>query len=79
MMKNNPLYILIALILLTAVSALAANGYLGTPLYIILLASWLKFLLVGFYFMELRHAHTTWKWLLSIFSTVFFGLVLVFY
>lgn len=72
---KKTIYILILLILLTGLSALAANGILGDNVKpIILLASWIKFLLIGFYFMELIKAHAVWKIIFVTFSTVFFGL-----
>lgn len=65
--------VLLLLMVLTLISALAANGFIGCSTYVIIVASCLKFLLVGFYFMDLFKAHSTWKLLLLGFSLVFFG------
>ncbi|GGH45439.1 hypothetical protein IA57_03985 [Mangrovimonas yunxiaonensis] len=70
MTSRNSLYILIALIVLTLIAALAFNGASALSAYLILLIATIKFNLVGFYFMELKHAHTFWKLLLGSFSIV---------
>ncbi len=70
--------VLVMLMVLTLISAFAANNTFIAFKYIITIAFWLKFLLVGFYFMDIFKAHTTWKLLLVGFSIVFFGWVAMF-
>ncbi len=70
--------VLVMLMVLTLISAFAANSAFIAFKYIITIAFWLKFLLVGFYFMDVFKAHTTWKLLLVGFSLVFFGWVAMF-
>ncbi|MFV0566190.1 MAG: cytochrome C oxidase subunit IV family protein [Flavobacteriaceae bacterium] len=78
MKAKKLIVVLVALMVLTPISALAANGLLGASQYVIIVASCLKFLLVGFYFMDVADAHPTWKFLLTGFTLLFFGLVVLF-
>ena len=63
----------LVLILLTIVSTLFANSEIGYFAFIILGLSFLKFIGVAFYFMELKKANSFWKVLLI----CFLGLLLL--
>ena len=68
---------LIVLLLLTVSTAVASK--LGTNLswiaLLILGLSAVKFLLVAFQFMELKKAHTAWKFLIISYLVIFIGIV----
>ena len=52
--------ILIILVLLTVVSVLFAHYIKADTFYSILLGG-IKFILIAFFFMEVRHAHILWR------------------
>lgn len=79
MSEKSNLIVLIVLLILTAISAAVANsGIANAARYIILLAG-LKFLLVGFYFMELKEANIAWRILFSAFIGLFCVLFIAVY
>ncbi|MGV8945778.1 MAG: cytochrome C oxidase subunit IV family protein [Lutibacter sp.] len=70
------------LLVLLAISILAAwvtklGIGINAILVIILAFFMLKFLLVAFYFMELKKAHAFWKGAVIIFASLFFAIVLI--
>ena len=74
------LVLLISATLFTA--ALSVNSDdLKYLVFVILIASGIKFSLIAFQFMELKKAHTFWKTALICFLVIFFGVVsiIVFY
>ena len=77
MKKKSFLYVLLVLILLTILSAIVSNSEIAKTMEIIMVLSAFKFLIVAFYFMELRHAHVFWKALLIGCLTIFIGLVVI--
>ena len=71
-MKNLFLKVWILLVVLTIASALVSNFVVATyGIAIILFLSVIKFLLVSFYFMNLRKAHIFWKVSIIIFVSLF--------
>ena len=70
-MKKQFIYTLVALIILTSISALVAQSTVAYRGIIILILSAIKFLLVAFQFMELYKANTFWKVLLSLYLIIF--------
>ncbi len=77
MKQKSFLYVLLVLILLTVLSAIVSNSEIAKTMEIIMVLSAFKFLIVAFYFMELRHAHVLWKALLIGCLTIFIGLVVI--
>ena len=77
-MKNLFLKVWIVLLLLTITAAVISNNVLAkyAPVLIIFL-SVLKFLVVSFYFMNLRKAHVFWKVSVIMFVAVFSIITLV--
>ena len=77
MKKNTTIWLV--LILLTILSALAANNLIGFKYlaFVILGFSALKFIGVAFYFMEIKDAHPFWKAVLLIFLSIFSLITLV--
>ena len=70
-MKNfNITYVV--LIVLILLSYFFAEQSLGWFAIAIALFAIVKFLLVGFNFMEVKHANTTWKVVLIFFTVVYF-------
>ncbi|OBX24401.1 MULTISPECIES: cytochrome C oxidase subunit IV family protein [Bizionia] len=77
-MKQKPFfYVLMVLIILTILSAVISNLEIGNTTEIIMILAAIKFLVVAFYFMELREAHALWKVLLIGCLTIFTGLVII--
>lgn len=68
-MKNTLTLSYIVLLFFTLIVAFVASGGI-TPLAVkvILMLSLAKFLIVGWQFMELKHAHSFWKVLLGAFA-----------
>jgi hypothetical protein len=67
------------LLLLLTICTFFFAGFEGnTARLMVVLFACLKFLLVAFYFMELRIAHPFWKLSLAIFVLIFAGLTLLF-
>ena len=60
------------LILMIVLSYFFAEQSLGWTTIAISVLAIIKFLLVGFNFMEVKHANVIWKIVLLLFSTVFF-------
>ncbi|SFN50570.1 Cytochrome C oxidase subunit IV [Bizionia echini] len=77
MKQKALLYVLMVLILLTVISAVISNLKIGNATDIIMILAALKFLVVAFYFMELRDAHIFWKLLLIGCLTIFTGLTII--
>lgn len=77
MKQKSFLYVLILLIVLTVISAIVSNSELANATQIIMILAALKFLAIGFYFMELRHANVFWKILLIGCLTIFISVVLI--
>jgi hypothetical protein len=70
-MKKQFIYTLVALIILTSISALVAQSGMSQRGIVVLTLSVIKFLLVAFQFMELYKANTFWKVLLSLYLLIF--------
>ena len=69
---------LIALIILTIITALVSNFVeLKTGVFFILGLSVIKFLFVSFQFMELKKAHIFWQVLILLFLTAFIAVVFI--
>ena len=66
---NSTYVILVVMIVLSYFFAEQSLGYLA---YVIAILAIVKFLLVGFQFMEVKHANTTWKVVLIFFTAVYF-------
>jgi hypothetical protein len=77
MKQKSFLFVLLLLIVLTIVSAIVSNSQLESATEIIMLLAAFKFLLVAFYFMELRHANIFWKALLISCLTIFISLIFI--
>lgn len=77
MKQKSFFYILILLIVLTVISAIVSNSELAIASQIIMFLAALKFLVVAFYFMELRHANVFWKALLIGCLTLFLCIILI--
>ncbi len=76
-MKKKDIYTLGLLIILTILTAFFSNNF-GNFKYItltILGLSVIKFLLVAYNFMELKKAHSFWKFLIITYLTLFVGLI----
>ena len=74
---SRSLILLIILLFLTSVSAVIANSKIVYGVdYIILLAG-VKFLLVGFYYMELKDAHIAWRIIFTTFICMFCLILLI--
>ena len=71
-MRLNNFHILIALIILTIITAYFS---LKNVIFIILLLAFIKFILVTFYFMELKKAHSFWKVSIVLFLSLFLGII----
>ncbi|MGB0896611.1 MAG: cytochrome C oxidase subunit IV family protein [Flavobacteriaceae bacterium] len=69
----NTLFVLLALTVLSVLCSSIQQKYAGA---VILSLSLLKFFGVAFQFMELKHAHPFWKYLLVVFGSVFIILIL---
>jgi len=69
----------IALIVLISLSYFFSEKHIQSAAIIIAFVSIVKFLSVGYQFMETKHAHNFWKGLLIFFSLVYFIGVFVFY
>lgn len=67
------LHILIIFILITFTSL--GLAYIKASFFIITLLFILKFILVAFYFMEIKAAHAFWKIAILIFVAIFWGSV----
>ncbi|CAM1354656.1 cytochrome C oxidase subunit IV family protein [Tenacibaculum insulae] len=67
----------VSLVLLTIVSALFSNLENNLGAILIIGLATLKFLVVGFQFMEIKKAHTFWKVLLLFFIIIYAALVLI--
>ncbi|MCZ2393840.1 MAG: cytochrome C oxidase subunit IV family protein [Chitinophagales bacterium] len=68
-MKNSLLYTFLILIILTILSASLSHFQLAkTGVIVIVIFAIIKFLLVGFQFLELQLAHKFWKVLFVIYS-----------
>ena len=77
-MKQKPfLYVLIALIALTLLSAMVSNSEIVYAKELIMILAALKFLAVAFYFIELKQSNRFWKVLLVSFLTIFISLFLI--
>ena len=63
--------VFIALLILVALSAVASNTMGDQAKTIILLLTGVKFILISFYFMDLREAHVFWKIAVSVFLGLF--------
>lgn len=77
MKKNILIGVLIILIVLTILSAITSNSKITYVTESILMLAVLKFLLVAFYFMELRYANIFWNYLLICCLIIFISLVLI--
>lgn len=77
MKQKSFLYVLLVLIILTILSAVVSNSEIENIMGIIMVLAAFKFLIVAFYFMELRHANMFWKALLIGCLTIFISLVLI--
>ncbi|WP_417238260.1 cytochrome C oxidase subunit IV family protein [Bizionia sp.] len=77
MKQKSFFYVLVVLLILTVISAVISNLELGNTTEIIMILAAIKFLIVAFYFMELREAHVLWKALLIGCLTLFTGLVII--
>ncbi len=68
-MKKTLTIVWVLLVLLTAAMYILAEDllHIHLPSWVIMLFSVLKFLLVGWFFVELRHAHPFWRVVFSLF------------
>lgn len=68
-MKKTLTIVWVLLVLLTAAMYVLAENllHIDLPSWVIMLFSVLKFLLVGWFFVELRHAHPFWRVVFSLF------------
>lgn len=79
MLRNSLNIVYIALIVLTLAASLLSGSGISTGVVIaIVLISIIKFIAVGFEFMELKHAHSFWKVLFVIYSVFMGGLFMLF-
>ena len=69
----------IALVILISLSYFFSEKHIQSAAVIIALVSIVKFLSVGYQFMETKHAHIFWNGLLVFFTLVYFIGVFVFY
>lgn len=69
----------IALIILISLSYFFAESGFKNAALLISVASIIKFLSVGFQFMEAKIANKTWQYLLMFFALVYFTAIFVFY
>jgi len=77
-MQKSLTYAYIFLIVLTLVAAFVASYIIDKKVvYIIVILSVIKFLTVGFQFMELKQTHTFWKALFIAYSTIIGGILLI--
>lgn len=78
-MKKKDIYTLGILILFTVLTALLSKYFydFNYILFVILILSCIKFLLVAFNFMELKKAHIFWKISLSTYLILFFTSILL--
>jgi len=79
MMKTAVIITYILLIFLTILSGLIASSpfSLLPRVSLLLLCCVCKFLLVAFQFMELKKAHSFWKYTLILFVILLFGLIIM--
>ena len=72
-MKKKDIYALVILSILTITTALFSTAYntMKYASFIILGLSFIKFLLVGFQFMEMKKAHVFWKVFLVSYLSIF--------
>ncbi|HMU97436.1 MAG TPA: cytochrome C oxidase subunit IV family protein [Chitinophagales bacterium] len=77
-MQKSLLFTYIILIVLTILSPLLATYVVVKPIiYIIIIFSVIKFLLVGYQFMELKNAHTFWKAIFTIYACLIGGILMI--
>lgn len=78
-MRKKDIYTLGLLIILTIITAFFSNhfGNFKYIIFTILFLSSIKFLLVVFNFMELKHAHSLWKSLIIMFLIIFVGIITI--
>jgi len=78
-MNKKNMYTLGLLIILTIITAFFSNhfGDFKYIIFTILLLSSIKFLLVVFNFMELRHAHPFWKFSIITYLILFVGIITI--
>ncbi|HTO38475.1 MAG TPA: cytochrome C oxidase subunit IV family protein [Brumimicrobium sp.] len=77
-MKNSLTNVYIALIILTLAASFLSGAGISTRVVItIILISIVKFIAVGFEFMELKKAHRFWKTVFIIYSLVIGGLFMI--
>ncbi len=68
---------LVFLYILTTLTALVSKFYYGLSFFVMLILglSAVKFMLVAFQFMEMKKAHSFWKFLIIFYLVVFVGAV----
>ncbi len=78
-MKKKDVYTLTILIALTIATAVSSNNFYDIHhiIYITLVLSCAKFLLVAFNFMELKRAHIFWKVSLTAYLVLFIATILL--
>jgi hypothetical protein len=78
-MRKKDIYTLSTLLILTIITATFSNNFYDFYhiIYIILVLSCAKFLLVAFNFMELKRAHTFWKVSLTAYLVLFIATILL--
>jgi len=78
-MKKTLTIVWVLLVLLTAAMYALADDllHIHLPAWVIMLFSGLKFLLVGWFFVELRHAHPFWQVVFSLFIIILAVVIIV--
>ena len=74
-MKKKNLITLVVLIALSLLVAVLSKNEIVKSILILIFA--IKFILVSFSFMEMKHAHTFWKTLIILFITILFSILLI--
>ncbi|MBK5210544.1 MAG: cytochrome C oxidase subunit IV family protein [Flavobacteriaceae bacterium] len=74
---NFKIWLVLLVISILAALIVKLDIGLNVAAAIILAFFMLKFLLVSFYFMELKKANIFWKWAVTIFASVFLAIVLI--
>lgn len=74
---NFKIWLVLLVISILAALIVKLDIGLNVAAAIILAFFMLKFLLVSFYFMELKKANIFWKWAVTIFASVFLTIVLI--
>ncbi|MEZ5038157.1 MAG: cytochrome C oxidase subunit IV family protein [Chitinophagales bacterium] len=77
-MQKSFLITYIILIVLTILSPFLSTYVIAKPIvYLIIIFSITKFLLVGYQFMELKHAHSFWKAIFTIYACLIGGILMI--